>query len=394
MFAAMGLALVVTGCGGRASSGVVTRDSAGVVIVDNQAPEDGAGVRFRIDSAPVVDIGGGDPHAEFPQGVTVVRLRSGQIVVAVRKELRWFDARGGWIRTVGRDGSGPGEFRQIDLIAPVGDSLLVYDFGLRRISAFDSAGRYGRGQTLVDPDTLGETFPVGVLSDSRLLLATYHTPPPVNGLRRDPVTLRIATAAGQVTATLGSFPYVEQLVESGRDGVSMGRALFGKIAYWATLDTMVLVATNERFSFDWYRPNGTAERSVRRAWVPVPVTAADVTRQVEEWLGQFPAGMEERKRSYAARWMSSPRPEAKPPYGRVLVSAAGEVWAEEYGEPGRRSRPATYSVFDRSGRWLARVAMPAGAEPAVIGTRDIVAIWLNADDVAHIRVYPLQRMGH
>ena len=388
------VAAAMSACGSRPEPVANIRDSAGVALVDSRTPVDGVAPRYQIDSAPVVDIGGGpDPHGEFTPGIEAVRLRGGQIVIAEHHELRWFDRRGRWLRSVGRQGSGPGEFRQINLLAQFGDSVLVYDFALRRVSVFDSAGNYGRGTTIVDADTLGETFPVGVLGDGRLLLASYQEPAPVNGLRRDSVLLRIGSPAGAIQAVIGRFPYLDQVIEARAGGISMSRSVFGLMAYWGTWDSLVLVAPNERFSFDWYGADGRLQRSVRRQWTPVPVTTAAVTAQIEEWLSEFPAGMEKRKAQARASWAAAPRREVKPPYGRVLVSAAGEVWVQEYGEPGQRSRPAVYSVFDRSGPWLGQVTVAAGVELRMVGTDEILAVWRDQDEVTHVRVYPLRQSG-
>ena len=385
-------AVALVACGSRPGPMTKVRDSAGVTLVDNRAPVDRVASRYRIDSVPLVDIGGGpDPHGEFTPDVKAVHLRGGQIVVAEGHELRWFDRRGRWLRSVGRQGSGPGEFRQINLLAQFGDSVLIYDLALRRASVFDSAGNYGRSSTILDADTLGDTFPVGVLGDGRLLLASYHEPAPANGLRRDSVMLRIGSPTGTIQADIGRFPWVDQVIEVRSGGISMSRTVFGRLAYWGTLDSLVLVASNDRFSFDWYGADGRLKRSVRRQWTPVPVTTADVTAQIEEWLGGFPAGMEERKAKARASWAAAPRREVKPPYGPVLVSAAGEVWVQEYGEPGQRTRPAVHSVFDRSGQWLGQVIMPAGVEPKVIGTDEILAAWRDQDEVTHVRVYRLRQ---
>ena len=146
---------------------------------------------------------------------------------------------------------------------------------LRRASVFDSAGNYGRSSTILDADTLGDTFPVGVLGDGRLLLASYHEPAPANGLRRDSVMLRIGSPTGTIQADIGRFPWVDQVIEVRSGGISMSRTVFGRLAYWGTLDSLVLVASNDRFSFDWYGADGRLKRSVRRQWTPVPVTTAD-----------------------------------------------------------------------------------------------------------------------
>src|SRR5690606_2883022 len=46
---------------------------------------------------------------------------------------------------VGQLGSGPAEFRQLSRVAPMpGDSILVYDGELSRLSVFDRDGRFAR----------------------------------------------------------------------------------------------------------------------------------------------------------------------------------------------------------------------------------------------------------
>ena len=386
-------AAVATGCGARAGiRAAVERDSAGVVIVETSAPILGPGYDIRIDSVPTVDIGGGtDPRYEFGPDSRIIRLAEGSIVVGDRRGLRWFDPRGAWVRSVGREGSGPAEVRQIDLLGHFGDSVLVYDGGQRRISVFDSGGAYGRATATLSHDSAGEAFPLAVLSDGRLLLGTYPEPARVNGVRRDSLALSIGAPDGRITAHIGRFPWVDQLIEVQRDGVSMGRVPFARLAAWATFDSLTLVATNEQFRLDWYDARGRLRRSIRRPWTAVMVTEADLRAQVDEWLESFPAGMEGRKAKAREMWMAAPRLRAKPPYDRVVVSDSGDVWVEEYGEPGRKRRPSIYSVFDRIGRWQTQVSVPAGVEPVAIGVRGMVATWHDQDDATHVRVYQLSR---
>lgn len=54
-----------------------------------------------------------------------------------------FDADGGFIRTIGRDGDGPGEFRQISSMQIFQDNLLVYDNNRQMMTRFSTdAGRF------------------------------------------------------------------------------------------------------------------------------------------------------------------------------------------------------------------------------------------------------------
>lgn len=84
---------------------------------------------------------------EFPYDFTrvsaLVPLADGSIVIAEPRErrLRRFADDGGTVQTFGRDGAGPGEFRQLAQIGAFGDTIWATDLGTRRTTFFDPAGR-------------------------------------------------------------------------------------------------------------------------------------------------------------------------------------------------------------------------------------------------------------
>lgn len=85
-------------------------------------------------------IGGNDTASplEHPSGVAVDAL--GRIYVS-DGTVKMFDQDGRLVRTVGRDGEGPGEYRSA-FLATAGDRLIVQDVSLGRATVFDSAGRF------------------------------------------------------------------------------------------------------------------------------------------------------------------------------------------------------------------------------------------------------------
>jgi hypothetical protein len=88
-----------------------TRDSAGIRIIENATIKTNQ-IAFTIDSAPTLALGGlpDDARAEFdsrnPYSLAM-RLSDGRIVATDRTSFKMFDARGRFIRTVGRSGAGP-----------------------------------------------------------------------------------------------------------------------------------------------------------------------------------------------------------------------------------------------------------------------------------------------
>ena len=133
---------------------VSVTDSAGVRVVESSGPAWSAGAGWRLGTEPTLTIGAvtGDLNYLF-QGIShVLRLEDGTIVVADRgaNELRLFDAAGGFIRSLGGPGEGPGEFQLLNEVWTRGDTILVSDNIQSRISVF------GRGGDVL------ETIPVEV----------------------------------------------------------------------------------------------------------------------------------------------------------------------------------------------------------------------------------------
>src|SRR4051794_34651386 len=89
------------------------RDSAGVRIIEN-GPRLTAPVVFQLADKPSFDVGGlkQNPAEElkdrnpYPR---LVRLASGNVVIADFDRVVFFDAKGQLIKSVGRKGDGPGE---------------------------------------------------------------------------------------------------------------------------------------------------------------------------------------------------------------------------------------------------------------------------------------------
>jgi hypothetical protein len=124
-----------------------------------------------VSAKPTVTIGVEEGELEYEfAGVTGVRrLANGMIVVANTKplELRLFDAKGKFVRRIGRSGNGPGEFRGDLRFAEAGaDSIVVFVSGRARSIAF-----------AVDGTLLGETLYTGnitpMLASSTLSHRTF-----------------------------------------------------------------------------------------------------------------------------------------------------------------------------------------------------------------------------
>jgi hypothetical protein len=86
------------------------------------------------------EVDGNEGFVSLP--VDVGRRKNGEWVVTdqiTAEEVQFFSASGQWLRKIGREGAGPGEFQAawfVDVVQD--DGLLVWDSGLGRITRFDS----------------------------------------------------------------------------------------------------------------------------------------------------------------------------------------------------------------------------------------------------------------
>jgi hypothetical protein len=102
-----------------------------------------------------IGVQSGDSAYEFSGVTSAVRLSNGEIVVADGRssQLRWFDARGKFLRRVGRRGQGPNEFARFIRIYPgTADTVIVLSG--RRFHFIAPDGRFARTDTLKDAASL------------------------------------------------------------------------------------------------------------------------------------------------------------------------------------------------------------------------------------------------
>ena len=121
--------------------------------------------QWSLSEVPFLEIGvvEGDAAYQLHEAVSSVRLPDGSLAVVNRgsQEVRFYSPDGRHIRSVGGEGSGPGEFRRPSRIWRWGvDSLRVWDGGLRRFSFMDMQGAVARTEQI--EWSADEPFPLDV----------------------------------------------------------------------------------------------------------------------------------------------------------------------------------------------------------------------------------------
>jgi hypothetical protein len=387
------LALLSFSCGGAArEAGAAVRDSAGIRIVENPAPDPDAAPLWTVAAEPRVDIGlleGAEPY-QLSQVGGAVRLSDGRIAVANggSQELRFFDSIGTYLATAGRKGGGPGEFEQLGpVFALPGDTVAGFDWSLRRISLFDPAGQFVRSFTLDFP--AGAPVPLGRLADGAWLCNRMFTFRPAGEgtqVVRDTTALLVFDSSGAFRDSIGRFAGPEWYVRSQGNAASASSLPFGTNTEVAVGGDGFYAGQTGRYEIVRYSAAGAPELIVRRAWTPQPVTSEDVSRLKAERLARADAGF---RPNLERLFQDIPFPSTFPAFADLQVDPLGDVWVLESSRPGdTRHR---WTVFAPFGSVLGVVETPAGLAVRQIGRDYVLGTWHDDLDVEHVRLYDLQR---
>jgi hypothetical protein len=342
--------------------GAELADSAGVPVVVNPARLPSAVAQWRLGEQPQVVIGAvrtvpGDLLIAVRGGVV---LSDGQIVLADdgNQQIRFFDASGRHLRTVGGLGREAGEFQRVQLIGAFrGDSLLAVDYTQRTLSVFGPDGRFGRAYQIPVELAAGASV-IGVLSNGSAVL---RRPWPLawapeaaagSAIARRGVMIDMLSPGGLPGIMLGEFPGLEQTVDPGPQAIPT--AVFGRNAFHHAAGDRIAIGTSDAFSVRVYGEDGQIRGVVRQNAPAAPIAASDIDRLRERMLEE-PLSDSERKELTDAL-ADAPRPATRPAFGAVRIDRTGNLWVQDYAQPG--DAPAEWQVFDADGVLLSRVPMP------------------------------------
>jgi len=392
------LAATAVGCGGGQGDSavhVVERDSAGIHIVENAVDTAGVRAGWSIDAEPLLTIGGpdADESHEFYHVRGGVRLDDGRIVVANESsaEIRVYSPTGQLIRTFGRPGEGPGEYQRPAIVGRgAGDSLVVFDMGLRRatwITADEGALRSFQAGA----DAGGFPLALGLFADENLAIGggtSFTTEGGLpSGFVRASAKYAILGPDGAVRVDLGDFPALEFWAEPRGDTYQPHLIPFGKITVSMPGSDRLWIGTADRWEVQAFAEDGRLDRIARIDREVQASTAAMLDAWVEKRIENIEDLNERRRRQ--ADLLALPVPERLPAYDALYVDRMDNVWIGEQGLP--RDSVQTWTILDREGRAIGRVTTPPHSVPLDIGRDYILAVTRDESDIETLTLWRLVR---
>jgi hypothetical protein len=358
----------------------VARDSAGVRIVENgQVPP----VGWRAGDSPLFTLGWGSDEPPFtwlqsgrimPDGGALVGDFGSGTIYRVGPD-------GSVLATWGRKGEGPGEYQAFDAILLLGDSILVSDGRLRRVTVLSSDGEVLTTRPLAGA-FLHQVS--SILPDGRLLLVpgdgyggVAEMPRSEWVFQTQPI-LAVHLEEGAAD-TLAELPHLRRWygtrgASPGPVGVKGRAGGFAAGFAWARADEPEV---------RWYDGSGRLDQVARWDEEPVPLTS--------EWRSRMLRTHEEAYRARGAEdasvaaqladleeWLD--RHEGPLPYWDSFhVDRRGNAWLSEYPQP--RQPPGRWRVITRDGTFAGWVDLPGVIAILDITDDRILAVRENELDV-------------
>lgn len=388
---------ILPACAGPSSSstsGFTLSDSSGITIATSEAEAWAAGQGWRLSEDPELEIGQVDGPKDYQlyRVGSGVRLEDGRIVVGNTGslELRFYDAAGGHLFSVGGDGEGPGEFRTLWPISFLSDSLFVFDSRLMRLTVYSTSGELGRTtQIQVAPDG---SIPVisGLFSDGSLLARTFPlSDPESTGLHRYVELYARYTPDGEFADTVGFFPTSERYIGTDGERTFSSEAPYGRESTVVPRGTQVFFGSSDSWEIQILARDGTLEKIIRR---PIPNSSltseesAAYFERLEERLGGMPP-------MWRRLYLDVELPGSKPAYGRFLVDDGGNLWVSEYfmGRTGMTPDEGTWTVFDPEGRMLGVVETPPQFKVFQIGPDWVLGVHRDELGVERVKLFRLMK---
>ncbi len=393
-----------TSCGGAETT--TREDGASVIdedVVSLDAPIWQPGLGWRVEESPAVSIGpdaGDGPYLLHRVGGAVL-LPGGGIAVTDggSAEVRLFDADGGFSRSVGRRGEGPGEFGAYSDMLIWKDSadrlLIAGTFG--RVEAFDTQGEFLTSTTLEREPGVPFVSLRGVFNDGSLLVGTTLPRPgererPGQKISREAIYWRYED----------SHPIRELLRHEAR-GQYVHAYQGGTNTFFIPFDhdPLVVAAGDRLYVVPEAQPLVEVRDLSGRIMTRLRVEGPTMRRVDEIWprareeilKGPMPGQTDDFREVFRRIYtdylaQDLPLPEFVPAYERALADSDGNLWLER-----RRlsweSSPPQWDVLDPTGLWLGTVTLPTGLVLHDVSGRLVVGVHTDELDNETVRVHRL-----
>lgn len=382
-------AVLLAGCGrGTRSSGFAVADSADAEVVSTPRQVWDGSNGWSVDPEPDIRIGlsDGDPAYLFENVVGVALLAGRGFVVAdgMANDVRYFDAHGTHVRTVGGTGQGPGELESEDWLGVCGDGVWVFDRRQSRVTSWTLSGDFRLTFPLHDPGGVAMPYESACGPTGRIVTVGWGE----RKGRRTALRLYQQEAPVElVDPETGEVIHVGQYISSERVGTSGGGSgphPFGRGVVFALNQERLFIGNAERLQVQVRDHDGKLLSIWRGPDEDLEITSDDIARY---------RGLEfSRPDSLIRQGLEKsqmPMPSGKPAYTKFLVDDGGNLWVKRFAIDD--SAPEGWGVFAADGRFLGHLTMPDQFHLMDVADSLVAGVSVGELGVERVEVHHLAR---
>lgn len=356
--------LAAGACGGDATAGEgwqAVRDTVADTVTVRTVSGSVWGQPMAFEEVMSIGVEEGAEEEMLGQVRAIAVGPSGHVLIAdPLPALREFDAQGNYVRTLGREGSGPGEYRRFDggLVALADGRIVVRDPGNGRMNVYAPDGSpqetwpLRSGFSTSRPtymDTAGNVYAM-VLMDQQVDITDWRM-----GLTRyDP--------AGDVGDTLAAPRWDHtpaQITFRSGDNASINDVPFSPKSDWTFSPHGYFVGgLSTTYRVDLFR-RGEPVLRIEHPRPAIPVDPAESAAARDEATENM------RQNDPNWTWNGPEVPGTKPYFRNIEVGSDGRIWVQVHtpgflDAEGEWQEHVLFDVFDPEGRYLGEVRGPDG----------------------------------
>lgn len=284
--------------------------------------------------------------------------------------IRQYAPDGTFIRDIGREGGGPGEYQRPESLRTLSDGrIVVRDPANVRNSVYSASGEFLAAWILPSGGGWSTSDQMVIDREDRVvssIIANSGTGP----TEWKYAMARSADGPGADTLMAPTWDFESWVVTGeSENSRSMTSVPYGPSSYWDYSPLGYFVGgLNTEYRIDLLRQDAPVLR-IEKDWLPVPVNAADAAERRRSIEDRF------RRRFPGWSWNGPDVPDFKPAFRSILVAEDGRIWVllhnesyehitrEEAAEiedsggawPNRFRETVSFDVFEPDGRYLGRV---------------------------------------
>jgi hypothetical protein len=271
------------------------------------------------------------------------------VLDAGNRRALWFGLDGDYLRAVGSEGEGPGEFRNPFMLEVADTLVYVLDIALNRVSAFDAAGTFLRSFT-IDLGGLAGTTPLFQAGAPDEVYVAGEPVPFGMAQVRDTgrAVIYRMDATGAIADTLLAFApsdWTPIQLPGGRG--TFVKARFAPEPRVAARPSLAAAAYLAPYVIEYRRSDGEPVRRVTRRYENRPVVQS-VRDSILERLASGPNRLPREALS------AIPFEPEIPAIEGLVLDDRGRLWVDPY----IPEEPNRHDVFDAEGRYLGPAYLP------------------------------------